>query len=72
MPLFLAPDGIADQITSPDDDRLTPAGRLAVDRKGQSKTRIAIVGSPGEGRHAVLAQLPGPRVVVVGVLALNA
>lgn len=72
MRLLLAPDGIADQISSPDDTRLTPAGRLRVDRKGRGRTRIAIADSLGVGRYAVLAQLPGRRMVVVGVLALNA
>jgi hypothetical protein len=68
MRLFIAPDGVADQIASPDDERLTPAGVLAADRKGRGSTTIAIVDSVGDGLHAVLAQLPGRRVVVVGAL----
>jgi hypothetical protein len=70
--LFLAPDGVADEITSPQDERLTSAGRLAVDRKGRGKTTIRIAEALGVGRYAVLAQLPGRQVRIVGVLALNA
>jgi hypothetical protein len=69
--LFLAPDGVADEITSPDDERLTPAGRLTIDRKGRGTTRITIADAVGEGRYAVVAQLPGRRIVVVGVLGLK-
>jgi hypothetical protein len=68
MRLFIAPAGVADQITSPDDERLTPAGVLTVDRKGRGSTTIAIVDSAGDGPHAVLAEVPGRRVVVVGEL----
>jgi hypothetical protein len=66
--LFLAPDGVADQITSPEDERLTLVGRLIVDGKGRGSTRLTIDDSLAYGRYAVLAQVPGSRVVVVGAL----
>jgi hypothetical protein len=66
--LFLAPDGVADQITSPDDERLTLAGRLIIDPKGRGSTRIAITNSIGAGRYAVVAELPGRQVVIIGTL----
>jgi hypothetical protein len=68
MRLFLAPDGVADEMASPDDDRLTPAGRLTVNRKGRGSTSLAIVDSVAEGSYAVVAELPGRRIVVVGGL----
>jgi hypothetical protein len=68
MRLFLAPGGVADQITSPGDERLTPAGRLTVDRNGQGSTRLAIANSVVGGRVAVFAQLPDRRLSVVGAL----
>jgi hypothetical protein len=70
--LFLAPDALADRLISPEDERLTPAGRLTVDRKGRGKTTIGIADALGVGRYAVLAQVPGRQVRIVGVLALNA
>jgi hypothetical protein len=66
--LFLAPDAAPDAITSPDDERLTPTGRLAVDGKGRGSTRIAIVDSVETGSYAVMAELPRGRMVVVGAL----
>jgi hypothetical protein len=66
--LFLAPDADADAITAPDDERLTPTGRLAVDAQGQGSTTIAIVDSVETGSYAVMAELPGERMVVVGAL----
>jgi hypothetical protein len=69
--LFLAPDGVADEITWSQDERLTPAGRLIVDGRGGGTARIQIAESLGAGRYAVVAQLPGRRVIVVGVLALS-
>jgi hypothetical protein len=70
--LFLAPDAIADQLISPEDERLISAGRLTVDRKGRGKTTIRIADALGVGRYAVLTELPGGQVRIVGVLALNA
>jgi hypothetical protein len=66
--LFLAPDAIADTITSPDDERLTPAGVLNVDAKGYGSTTIAIVDSVESGSYALMAERPGERMVVVGAL----
>jgi hypothetical protein len=66
--LFLAPDADADAITTPDDERLTPTGRLAVDGKGRGSTTIAIVDSVESGSYALMAELPGRRVVAVGAL----
>jgi hypothetical protein len=66
--LFLAPDAIADAITAPDDERLIPTGVLNIDGRGRGSTRIAIVDSVDTGSYAVMAELPGRRVVVVGAL----
>jgi hypothetical protein len=66
--LFLAPDAEADAITTPTDERLTPAGQLDVDSKGQGSGRIAIVDSVVSGSYALMAELPGERMVVVGAL----
>jgi hypothetical protein len=66
--LFLAPDGVADQIMSSDDERLTSIGGLTIDRKGRGSTRIAIVDSVVAGRYAVIAELSRHQVVVVGGL----
>jgi uncharacterized protein DUF6281 len=68
--LFLAPDRVADEITSPTDERLTPTGVLSVDAAGHGSTRIAIVDTVGTGSYAVLAQLPANRMVVVGELSV--
>lgn len=68
--LFLAPDRIAEAITSPTDERLTPTGVLSVDTAGHGSTRIAIVDTVDAGSYAVLAQLAANRVVVVGELSV--
>jgi hypothetical protein len=66
--LFLAPDADADAITTPDDERLTPTGLLAVDAQGHGSTKLAIVDSVETGSYAVMAELPGRRMTVVGAL----
>lgn len=66
--LFLAADADADAINSPRDERLTPAGQLAVDGRGRGSARIAIVDSVDSGSYAVMAELPAGRMVVVGAL----
>jgi hypothetical protein len=66
--LFLAPDADADSITTPTDERLTPAGRLDVGANGHGSGRIAIVDSVGTGSYAVMAELPGGRMAVAGAL----
>jgi Family of unknown function (DUF6281) len=68
LPLYLAEDAIADQIVSAADERLTPAGRLTVDGRGRGTARIGIADSAVSGLLAVVAQLPGGRMVVVGSL----
>lgn len=67
LPLYLAENMIADQIASPTDHRLTPAGRLTVDGRGRGSARISIADSAVFGLLAVVAQLPNGRMAVVGV-----
>lgn len=66
--LFLAPDADADAITTPTDERLTPAGQLDVDANGRGSGRIVIVDTVDSGSYAVMAELPGGRIVPVGAL----
>jgi hypothetical protein len=68
LPLYLAPDEAADEIVSPQDERLTRTGLLNVDAKGRGSTQIAIVDSVVTGSYAVMAQLPQGRIVTVGAL----
>jgi hypothetical protein len=66
--LFLAPDAVADAITTATDERLTPTGVLSIDGRGRGSTRIAIVDSVETGNYAVMAELPSRRIVVAGAL----
>jgi hypothetical protein len=68
LPLYLAPHSVADEIVSPQDERLTRTGQLTVDARGRGSTPIAIVDSVDMGSYAVMAQLPSGRMVSVGAL----
>jgi Family of unknown function (DUF6281) len=70
LPLYLAPDEVADEIVSSQDERLTRTGHLAVDGRGRGSARIAIVDSIDAGSYAVMAELPSRRMVPVGALYL--
>ena len=69
LPLYLAPDAVADEIVSAQDERLTRTGQLAVDARGRGSARIAIIDSVDTGSYAVMAQLPQGRMVTVGALS---
>jgi Family of unknown function (DUF6281) len=66
LPLYVAENMIADQIASPTDHRLSPAGRLTVDGRGRGSARISVADSAVFGLLAVVAQLPNGRMAVVG------
>jgi hypothetical protein len=68
LPLYLAPDEVADEVVSAQDERLTRTGNLKVDTNGRGSTQIAIVDSVETGNYGVTAQLPRGRMVVVGAL----
>ena len=63
LPLYVAEDLIADQVTSPADERLTPAGRLRVDGAGRGSTTITVADSAAYGLLGVVVQLPNGRLV---------
>jgi hypothetical protein len=53
LQLWFAEASIADEITSPDDPRLVPVGRLRVDAQGNARGRLTVPLVP-RGRYVVM------------------